>query len=74
MRVNAAHVRGRRIVGIEWRPFEAGRYTPAKRKAHDPHILLDDGSFLYFSVTETEVGEYGVEIHRATPGRKASIR
>jgi len=53
---------GKKIVAVEVNRFETGRATP--RCTTDPKFILDDGSYLYFFVQETEVGDYGVEIVR----------
>jgi hypothetical protein len=56
---------GRKIVKIDWNEFHTGRGAD---KSTDPTLWLDDGSFVTFTVRETEVGEYGVEICWHRPG------
>lgn len=63
--VQARQLVGRTIVGFDPCPFDDGRGGIA----HDPVILLDDGSRLRFVVEETDVGEYGVWIGKY-PGPK----
>ena len=63
---------GRRIVAVDWRPFDTGRPLIAgagARMTHNPILYLDNGTALQFTVEETEVGEYGVRIgiSRQTP-------
>lgn len=60
---------GRKIVAVDWRPFETGRTE--REKTTDPVLVLDNGTRLTFVVMETEVGEYGIEIvvHKAPSGR-----
>ncbi len=49
---------GRRIIGVEWRPFPDGK----GRTATNPALILDNGRRVYFTTQETEIGEYGTEI------------
>jgi hypothetical protein len=69
--VSARQLAGRRIVGFRPNPFDA-EDTPHSRWAHDPTILLDDGSALYFVVEETEFGEYGVFVGKTKAKRKVT--
>ncbi len=55
----ARALKGRRIVSVKLHPFDPSNGQEA---ATDPVIMLDDGSILRFSVQETDVGEYGVEL------------
>lgn len=57
---------GRRIVRVANRTFDDGRGGIA----HDPEIVLDDGTRLTFSVEETETGEYGVSVNCLLPIRR----
>ena len=58
-------VSARELVGKTVVKFNPGRWTDAAGKiAHDPTITLSDGSELYFTVEETDGGEYGVWIGR----------
>ena len=54
---------GRKIVGFKANPFADGRGG----LAHDPALVLDDGSILRFVVEETDVHEYGVFVRRILP-------
>lgn len=59
---------GRRIQSVELNPFDPTNGQPA---ATDPAIYLDDGGALFFTVQETDTGEYGIELglHRGTRER-----
>ena len=57
---------GKTIARVSVDRFEDGRGGIAT----DPIIVLDDGSILYFTVSETEVGEYGITLHRGLPQKK----
>jgi len=55
---------GRRIVGVELRPFDSG-HKGSRRWTFAPVFILDDGSRVAFSVDETDHGsEYGISISR----------
>lgn len=62
----AKRLLGRTIVAVQPCPFEAlwgpGRKTRSRKKAYDPRLFLDDGTVVYFTVQETETGEYGIDI------------
>jgi hypothetical protein len=58
MKAKKTDLIGRRIVAVDFRPFDNGR----GETADDPILTLDDGSKLCFIVQETEVGEYGVRL------------
>lgn len=58
-------LRGRKIVRIEWNEFDNGR----GEKVTDPIFHLDDGSLVSFSVAETEVGEYGINVNWHRPNK-----
>jgi len=60
---------GRKIVGVELNPFSDGR-TP-RSIAHSPVLVLDDGRRLYFITTETEIGEYGINMFATKKPRKS---
>lgn len=60
--VSARQLIGRKIVGFNAHPFPDGRPHGSGTVAHDPEIMLDDGTRLYFVVEETEVGMYGIFI------------
>ena len=51
---------GRRIVKVLLNPFDDG--TGRRKMAHRPEVHLDDGSVLVFTASETEMGEYGVDL------------
>ena len=53
-------LRGRRIIKAKARSFRTGRKEDPW--ATDPHLILDDGSVIWFVVDETEVGCYGVSV------------
>jgi len=56
---------GKRIVGVELRPFDSG-HKGSRRWTFDPVFILDDGSRVAFSVDETDHGsECGISIIRA---------
>lgn len=61
---------GRTIVDIDWGWFETGE---GRQRTTQPRLTLDNGRKLYFTVRETEVGAYGVEIGitNRVRGRKA---
>lgn len=59
-------LRGRRITRVDWRRFSAGPGHNHKITT-DPVIYLDDGSYLTFSVAETDGGEYGIDVSRWQP-------
>lgn len=59
--------KGRKIVSIDWNEFKTGR--SGHPISTDPTLHLDDGTMLVFHVTETEIGEYGVEMSVLKPGR-----
>lgn len=66
-RATARLLVGRRIIGFKPQPFNGG--TRAHRSIHyDPVILLDNGAWLSFSGTETEIGETGVDVSYHKPG------
>lgn len=56
---------GRRITGYDGRRFQGRRSVRGRGRqvACDPIIILDNGSFLSFTVEETDSGEYGVCIN-----------
>lgn len=64
--VSAREIVGKKIVRFEPRTFSDQRGGTA----HDPVIVLDDGSFLTFITEETETGDYGVFILRHKPAVK----
>lgn len=54
---------GRKIVAINWQPFNPNLGDSNRpNRATDPILTLDNGRKLWFVVQETEVGEYGIEI------------
>ena len=53
---------GRTIKRVALNPFLTCNAGNPRERTTDPVLVLDDGSALAFSVTETETGEYGVEI------------
>jgi hypothetical protein len=55
-------LRGRRIVKVRVRRFNANINKKGVVWATDPIIELDDGTLISFLTQETEVGEYGVEL------------
>lgn len=57
---------GRTIVAFHPNPFDNGRGGVA----HDPTIVLDDGSILAFTTEETDVAEYGTFVLRIRPRKK----
>jgi hypothetical protein len=56
---------GRTIAAVDLNEHDDGRGGTAT----DPRITLDDGSFLTFSVQETE-GDYGIEVTRHVRGAR----
>ena len=56
MKAKTTDLKGRKIVGVKLRPFSDGRGG----KATSPLLVLDNGKTVWFTVDETEVGEYGV--------------
>jgi len=68
MRAKTRHLKNRKIVAVEWRPFKAG-YLAATRTTYDPILYLDNGTALIIDVDETEVGRYGVhfQVIKALP-------
>ncbi len=61
---------GRRIVAVDWRPFQAAPETFPRLMAHFPRLMLDNGRELYFVTEETEVGEYGTRVCITEKGKK----
>ncbi len=58
-------VRGKTISKIVLRPFRTDN-AGCKRECaitYRPQIFFTDGSHMYFSVDETETGDYGVVPH-----------
>jgi hypothetical protein len=51
---------GRTIVAVDFNVFQTG---VGQEKSTKPVITLDNGRKLLFVVSETESGEYGVEMH-----------
>jgi hypothetical protein len=51
---------GRTIVDVDWRRFATGKKDAPF--ACRPLLILDNGRILYFTVQETETGDYGVDI------------
>lgn len=49
---------GRKIVGVDFRPFDDGKGGTA----HNPTLMLDNGRRVYFTTEETDMGEYGTLI------------
>ena len=49
---------GRTITAVDFRPFGDGRGG----RAYDPVFTLDNGQRVYFTVQETDVGEFGVRV------------
>jgi hypothetical protein len=58
MRATKRHLVGRRIMAVDFRPFDDGRGGTA----HNPVLTLDNGRRVTFTTEETEVGEYGTLI------------
>lgn len=54
---------GRTIVDFRLNPFRDGRGGTA----HNPEIVLDDGSVLRFVTEETDVDDYGIMPIRDLP-------
>lgn len=64
--VSAREIVGKRIVAFDPGPFDDGR----GQTAHNPRIVLDDGSVLFVTVKETDTGDYGVFMGRHKPERE----
>lgn len=64
MRTNTSKLKGKRILGVDLRPFQDGRGGVA----FDPIIYLDGGICLTFTVKETET-DYGVAINITGGGK-----
>lgn len=63
MTFNPKWIIGRKIVAVDMNPFEAAPETPsANRTVFDPVFTLDNGARVKFLTTETEVGEYGIDV------------
>lgn len=69
---NPKWIVGKTIAKVDMRPFEAGEPT-RMGMAHDPIIIFTDGSHIWFTTEETEVGEYGTSISYAPGKRRAAI-
>lgn len=52
-------LKNRKIVNIKMNKFKTGR---GNETSTDPHIYLDDGSFIWFVVEETDTGDYGIAL------------
>lgn len=65
--IRTREVVGRRIVAVR-----SNRWWDSGRRfwAHRPVIVLDDGSELFFSVEETDSGEYGISVGRRKRAEK----
>jgi hypothetical protein len=61
---------GRRIVAVNWRSFKRAFEPTRLGKATDPLLTLDNGRTIWFTVDETDVGEYGVCISISQPKEK----
>ena len=70
MRALARSLARKRIVRVETNEFDDGRDD----WAFSPAIYLDDGSVLGFVVSETETGEYGVDMALSELRVRASVR
>lgn len=68
---NPKWIIGKTIAKVDMRPFEAGEYARMST-AHDPIITFTDGSRIWFTTEETEVGAYGTAIGYA-PGKRRAI-
>lgn len=66
--VSAKEIVGKRIIGFESRPFDAGR-VGYKQMVHNPKIILDDNSVLIFIAEMGETSE-GVKILRVKLEKK----
>jgi hypothetical protein len=54
---------GKRIARVLLRPFKTDNAGCPAEATYDPRIEFTDGTAMYFSVDETETGEYGVVPH-----------
>jgi hypothetical protein len=70
MTINPKWLIGKTIAKVEMRPFNS-RDNGEKGTAHDPHITFTDGSRIWFTTQETEVGEYGTCISYEPGKRRA---
>lgn len=62
---------GKTIATVDMRPFSSrGNKRRHNTVAHDPLITFTDGSSISFTVEETEVGVYGVDICLRKPERR----
>lgn len=59
MNAKARDLIGRTITAVDFQPFATGR---GRERTTKPIITLDNGRKLYFVASETEVGDYGVEL------------
>jgi hypothetical protein len=68
--VRKSELIGRKIVDVDWRPFDDGMGG----KATNPILILDNGRHIYFLTQETEIGEYGVELCITAKENKSNAR
>lgn len=57
-----ARLEGRTIARVEVSVFNPERAGEPRGRAHDWRLVLDDGTRVWFTVEETETGEYGVDL------------
>lgn len=65
---NPNWLKGKTIERVEMNPFSARELVD--ETAHRPVVFFTDGSYIWFSAEETDLGEYGVDISYSPPQRK----
>lgn len=61
-------IRGKTVANVEMRAFDDGRGG----RAHAPVVFFTDGSMIWFTTEETDVGSYGTSISYRPKRRRSS--